>query len=242
MKRFDSQTIKKLMNYVYLLSDPRDGKVFYVGKGKGNRIFNHLDDYSSNPKSSMIKSIRNSGFEPKMEILVHGCDELTVKKVEASVIDLIGKDNLTNAVRGYESTEFGRMDINQINGKYSKKKVLIKENAMLINLAQSFRYNMDPMDLYDYTRGIWRISEGRRNSTTHVFTVYDEIIQETYKVESWFKGGTTYSNRIDISEWKTTNRWEFVGNICKESRNKYLHKSVSEYFATKSQNPIRFTF
>lgn len=27
--------------YVYLLRDPRDAEVFYVGKGRGNRVFAH---------------------------------------------------------------------------------------------------------------------------------------------------------------------------------------------------------
>ena len=30
-----------LAYYVYLLIDLRDGKVFYVGKGKGGRCFDH---------------------------------------------------------------------------------------------------------------------------------------------------------------------------------------------------------
>lgn len=58
MKRFDSKTIKKLMNYVHLLSDPRTGDFFYVGKGKGNRVLNHLNDTSDNPKSRLIKLIK----------------------------------------------------------------------------------------------------------------------------------------------------------------------------------------
>lgn len=39
---FSEETIKNLKSYVYKLIDPRDGKVFYVGKGKGNRVFSHM--------------------------------------------------------------------------------------------------------------------------------------------------------------------------------------------------------
>jgi hypothetical protein len=43
------------MFYVYELIDPRDGKVFYVGKGKGERAWQHeIDvrrgDQGRNPK------------------------------------------------------------------------------------------------------------------------------------------------------------------------------------------------
>jgi len=36
---FSNAVIEQLSYYVYLLIDPRTDKVFYVGKGAGNRIF-----------------------------------------------------------------------------------------------------------------------------------------------------------------------------------------------------------
>ncbi len=33
---------EKLGYYVYLYVDPRDEKVFYIGKGKGERCLDHL--------------------------------------------------------------------------------------------------------------------------------------------------------------------------------------------------------
>ena len=60
-----------------------------------------------------------------------------IKKIEATIIDLIGKKHLTNKARGYESTDFGRMDINQVVAKYSSKKAEIKEKVALIKLSQS---------------------------------------------------------------------------------------------------------
>ncbi|MCR2307669.1 hypothetical protein NSX65_32680, partial [Salmonella enterica] len=38
---FPSGVIEHLGWYVYRLIDPRDGSTFYVGKGKGNRVFAH---------------------------------------------------------------------------------------------------------------------------------------------------------------------------------------------------------
>ena len=40
--RFPSDVCDKLGNYVYRLIDPRNGETFYVGKGKGNRVFSHI--------------------------------------------------------------------------------------------------------------------------------------------------------------------------------------------------------
>jgi hypothetical protein len=38
---FSQAVIENLGYYVYYLKDPRDDKVFYLGKGVGNRLFNH---------------------------------------------------------------------------------------------------------------------------------------------------------------------------------------------------------
>ena len=41
MNAFNQKTIEELKYYVYCLIDPRDSKIFYVGKGKGNRVFQY---------------------------------------------------------------------------------------------------------------------------------------------------------------------------------------------------------
>lgn len=42
INEFPSGVIEHLGWYVYRLIDPRDGSTFYVGKGKGNRVFAHM--------------------------------------------------------------------------------------------------------------------------------------------------------------------------------------------------------
>ena len=84
MKQFSSEVITKLGYYVYLISDPSNGEIFYVGKGKGNRVFSHFKQTGDNEKLNKIKEIQSKGLVPKIEILVHGVkDELTIKKIEA---------------------------------------------------------------------------------------------------------------------------------------------------------------
>ena len=47
--RITSEVADVLNHYVYALRDPRDGQVFYDGKGVGGRIFAHIAAADSNP-------------------------------------------------------------------------------------------------------------------------------------------------------------------------------------------------
>ena len=40
---FPEGVAEQLKWYVYRLIDPRNGETFYVGKGKGNRVFAHAN-------------------------------------------------------------------------------------------------------------------------------------------------------------------------------------------------------
>ena len=65
VKEFSKEAIDNLKYYVYKLIDPRDGKVFYIGKGKGNRVFSHINlslryesrDEEISDKISLIRDI-----------------------------------------------------------------------------------------------------------------------------------------------------------------------------------------
>lgn len=68
---FPSGVSEKIGNYVYRLIDPRNGETFYVGKGKGNRVFAHAnaelktfendEDDSASLKVGRIRESRTRG-------------------------------------------------------------------------------------------------------------------------------------------------------------------------------------
>ena len=56
MERFSEKSLLQLGDYyVYGLIDPRNKKIFYIGKGTGNRIFEHERESQRSPDSEKLK-------------------------------------------------------------------------------------------------------------------------------------------------------------------------------------------
>jgi len=88
--------------YVYLLIDPRDGKPFYVGKGKGRRAKIHLQDWQAGricnvAKHERISEIAAAGYKPVVEIVASRMSEKEALRLEQEKIRSVGGCNLTNA-------------------------------------------------------------------------------------------------------------------------------------------------
>ena len=239
MNEFPPSIQDKIKFYVYLYIDPRTDDIFYVGKGRGNRAFSHLRAKADNEKNRRIRDIQNDGLQPRIEILVHGLDnDLTARKIEASIIDILGIENLTNIQSGYESREFGRMSTEQLKAIYGATKVIIQEPAILININKSFRYGMSPVELYDATRSAWVVGRHRERPTL-AFAVYQGIVQEVYKIAHWFPNNTTFNSRKTPDKNPGDGRWEFVGQIADDSiRKRYRYNDVSRYMGPR--NPINY--
>ena len=64
VESFPSDVTRKLKTYVYRLIDPRNGKTFYVGKGRVNRVFSHIraeETLEGDEINNKLKRIREIG-------------------------------------------------------------------------------------------------------------------------------------------------------------------------------------
>jgi hypothetical protein len=236
MKPFPIEAIEALKSYVYIYSDPRDGKPFYVGKGIGNRVFSHLDEVSEAKKVEKIRQIRLVGLEPMIEIVRYGLTDDEATLLEASIIDLFGLKSLTNQVRGQHSRSFGRVKISDLLLMFTAQPAKVTHRALLITINRLYRTDMSAQELFEATRGIWKVGERRENAEL-ALAVYQGIVREVYRIKSWHRAGTlNYETRKDISSRVHEPRWEFDGEIAKDVREQYIGKLIGK----SGQNPVKY--
>lgn len=59
MNRFTEEVITQLRYYVYILVNPIDDTIFYIGKGTKNRVFAHELDYLKTDFSNDLWKSKN---------------------------------------------------------------------------------------------------------------------------------------------------------------------------------------
>jgi hypothetical protein len=234
---------EKLGYYVYLYVDPRDGKVFYVGKGKDERCLEHLSEDDDHPKVKRIREIFAVGLEPRIEMLAHGLrTEQEAYNIEAAAIGLLGLENLTNRVVGKDSLRFGRKGLSELEGYYAAKPVKITDPVILIRVNQLYRHGMPALELYDITRGVWRLDFERASGMKHVLAVYEGVVREVYEVDKWQPAQISgYTTRTDLVPDDAKSRIEFIGKPAPEViRQKYVLGDVTAYTKVNSQSPCLY--
>jgi uncharacterized protein len=235
-RKLTPEVTNVLKSYVYVYIDPRNGEIFYIGKGKDDRLFAHLGDTSETDKTARISDIRESGKEPQIDLLRYGLSDSEAELVEASAIDLIGKNRLTNKMSGHHKGSFPRISSKELILMLNAKKTEVRHKAILITINRLYRSDMTAQELYEATRGTWRIGQ-RRNQADVVMAVYQGIVREVYKIEKWHPAGTIEYQTRNSLELQTEKRWEFEGEKSEEKiRSQYLGFNVGK----SGQNPIRY--
>jgi hypothetical protein len=187
--------------------------------------------------------LREAGCESRIEILVRSLpDGDTALRIEAAVIDLLGLDNLTNEVRGAKSIEYGRVPLNELIFQYAAKPVNIEHKVILIRINQQFRPDMSEEELYDVTRGIWKLSPERAKETDYAFAVFEGVVREVYEIERWRSAEELeFPTRSEDLKADRQDRSGFEGRVASnEIRSRYMGGLVAEYLPRSAQNPIRY--
>ena len=246
---FSQRTIEALAYYVYALVDPRDNRIFYIGKGCGNRVFQHakdsLNENDQSLKLDIIRDILREGKQVCLYILRHNLTEETAYVVESVLIDLLtySKFNTTNllanVVAGHHQWDEGIKNTDEINSLYNCMKIEVNpgDTLLLVSLNKSFDQSKANgvyrrPDIYEATRKYWQIRKNAPQEIKYVLGVYKGIVRSVIEVESWqwtrvAEDGTRFKR----------DRCIFTGKLLGDSP--YMNKDVSDYpFA--SRGAIRY--
>lgn len=232
---------RQLGFYVYLYVDPRNRLPFYVGKGCRTRVLAHLKDRSEKRKNQIIAEIRREGLEPILEILVHGLSNADeALRIEAVAMELLDRTTLANQISGISRGKVGRMRLSDVISFYDAAPVEINDAVILIRINKLFRFSMSELELYEATRGIWKLGKKSENAK-YAFAVYEGVVREVYQINKWHRAGTLEYYSRDLRNRDLSGRLEFEGVVAPESiRGQYKGKSVTAYFSKGLQNPVKY--
>jgi uncharacterized protein len=226
---FAQSVIEQLGYYVYFLRDPSNKEVFYIGKGVGNRVFDHvacaLSEVNESDKIDRIRAIRKSGKSVEHFVLRHGLTQHCAFEVEAAVIDFVGIPNLSNVQSGHYSTDFGIKNTEEVIAMYSAPPFATDKPVLLININKLFDREMTEAEIYDATRQSWVVGT-RRNKAKYAVATYRGLTREVYVINDWYQVG---------------DRWGFNGVRADEAiRTSLRYKSVAGLSKRGAANPIRY--
>ena len=231
---------------MYCLVDPRDGTIFYIGRGKNNRIYAHEHSYLDGipvdeedevkGKIKRISEIYKGNRQVERYIIRHGLTEDVAKEVEATLIDFINEFghscHLANQIAGFGSDR-GLASDEDIKEALGAEEAVIGHSAILININQKYKSSMSEDDLYKTVKCCWIIGEKRRKKADYVFAVYRGIIREVYRITDWYERNSP--------DDKGNRRVGFDGTFASEEiRERYKKKSVRNYWKKGAQNPIKY--
>ena len=240
---FSTEVIEQLQYYVYRLIDPRNGQTFYVGKGKGNRVFAHVNDalkgfdgqtYEDkeeddvSAKIQQIRDIRNVGLEVIHVIQRYGLTEKEAFEVESALIDAYGE--LTNIQSGHASDRgVNNAEVLQRELSYEEYKepdfkyIIIKINDRVLQERNN--------DVYETVRSAWKVNLNKVKEYKYCLAVLNSVVKNVYEIDGWME-----------DHRERQGRYEFTGTEApKEIRDIFINKRIPEQYRKKGMaSPVLY--
>ena len=230
---FPQEVVEALQHYVYRLIDPRNGETFYVGRGRGQRVFAHVngaiddaDQDAVDPKLERIHEIRALGMDVAHIIHRHGMSEAVAREVEAALIDAY--PGLVNRVAGSGSRDRGTRHVSEIMMEHGAEEFVVGEPLLLISIGRLW----NELGVYEAVRGVWKLNKERAKKCKLVLAHVRGVVRGAYRPNKWMKGTSDeFPERIG-----------FEGDPAEpEVWEKYVGKRVpAKYRKRGAANPIRY--
>jgi hypothetical protein len=230
---------ENLKVYVYRLIDPRNGETFYVGKGRGDRVFQHAAGVAANfegllpDKLDRVRAIRLAGLDVAHVVHRHGLDDATAFEVEAALIDAY--PGLTNRQAGHGSGR-GAAHAESIIARYAAEEVVFHHDVLMITINTT-SVTTTP---YEAVRYAWKLGLRNAEKVELVLAVERGRVVGVFRPEQWLQASkVNFPDREDRLD-----RIGFIGNEAEpEIRSFYLNRRIPDSFRTKgAANPVKYAW
>jgi hypothetical protein len=102
----------------------------------------------------------------------------------------------------------------------------ILDNVIVVKVNQSYMEDMSDLELYDITRGCWKVSKQRADTIKYAFSTVDSIVVEVYEIFAWLPGGELNRETQKVFDGDYS-RWGFEGRVAPSCiRNKFIGRST----------------
>jgi len=193
---FDEKQKEVLGKYIYALRDPRDNKIFYVGQGDNDRIFDHFkeaDDYLKKNKRKKSKKIERileiweNESEVDWFIISHNLinDQNISDVVESAVYNSLNEsynEKLLNDNITPHSTFLTQEKLIELAAEFVNPNIPIK-NVFIFPIQDALKKGDSE---YDATRGNWIINFDNQNlKPSYAVGLKNAISKGSFEIDKW---------------------------------------------------------
>ena len=266
-KVLTSYTQEQLGHYVYVLRDPRNNQIFYVGKGVGNRVLDHANgvmgkEDPQSTKEMQISEIHAAGLEVDAWIIQSGLrsDEhaFATESAVYGTLKLVSstlnseKLSLRNIVVPPGFSNSGLIQLNEAIAIFGEPadSTLIPHDSVFIKPTTTWRRGMSAEELWESTHGWWLLGEERIQNVRHVFSIPNFVIRGVWLVpeNGWRKqkkGDRGYADaRLKKAKYKKIKpRFGFDSmNDVSGDFSALINKSVEHLYEKSGQKQASVTY
>ncbi len=243
--RFAPGVADQLGTYVYLLVDPRTGRPFHVGRGRGDRCFRHVaaargDVASADGEADgaagttdfagldRIRQVENHGRPVRIDVLRYGLSPDEARLVEAATVDALG-------LPGPAKLGSQRTPAAELSARLAKRaKFKRAHQVVLLRVGPT-----GSVTEYEAVRHHWRIGQrwvdlDSPRSPQWAVVVAGDLVASVYRIEGWEPAADGTGTAGD--------RYSFVGFPDPELERRYGGRSVAAYLGSGAPSPVTYVW
>lgn len=202
---FDILQKEKLGKYVYALRDPRDGKIFYIGQGINDRVFEHFNEADNclnlsipfkqmSSKVIRILDIWNNNEDVEWIIIAHNLstESNVADLIESAIFDGLSESQngeTLNEVSPPNSSRLLPDDLEAMAAEFVNPSIAFS-NVFIFPIQNALTRGVNP---YNATRTTWAVSANYQTlNPAYAVGLKNSISKGSFEILSWTNlAGTT---------------------------------------------------